>query len=160
MRCKDYSVTQVRIDRHRVGIVGLADALAAVVGCGLESRKAIEDRLLQLLARRNYIPEGQAGSYRRALWREYLRHQGLDISDLFDEVEVRVRGPEGDARDRVVDLLTSVLAEFELRPLISYSAELGDGAAPQLELAGRTFMRGVPTRRALRSAVYQTFSDW
>lgn len=160
VRCKDYSVTQVRIDMHRVGIVGLADALEAAAESGLEERSAIEDLLLDTVAARNYVPADHVAAYRRALWREFERHRGRDISPYFDDVHVTVRGPAGESRDRFVTLLAAVLAEFELRPLVHFEGQTTGDSALQLDLAGDTILRGMPTRRTLRSAIYRSFSDW
>lgn len=160
MRCRSFSVSQVLVGIHRVGIVGLRQACEKVSGAGLAGRAEVVNFLFEELAAENFIPEPQVANYRIALWREYLRFVGEDFSEYFSEIPVTVRGEPGEDRDRLVDVCTAVLAEFELRPVVAFASAAEEGPNPQLLVGGTMVARGVPSRRSLRATVRQRLSDW
>jgi hypothetical protein len=160
MKCKDYSIRQVLIGLHRVGIVGLNDAIRLAETADLEDQEAIVDFILASLKSQNYIPDEQLAEYRRSLWREYLRHHGEDFSELYTEVAVTVCGEPGEGRDRFVELTRSAMALFELRPVIGFAPPGEEGPNPQLIIGGDVVTRGPQTLRALEGAVRKSLSDW
>ena len=160
MRCGSYAVSQVLVGLHRVGLVGLRQACAKVVAAELTDREEIVDVLLSELAADNFIPDSQRGDYRVALWREYLRSVGEDFSEFFSEVEVTLRGEEGDDRDRLAALCASVFADFELRPVVEFEAADDDGPNSQLVIGDAVVARGLPTRKVLKAIIRQRLSDW
>ena len=160
MRCGSYAVSQVLVELHRVGIVGLRQACEKVAAGGLAAREEIVDFLRAELAADNFIPEGQQEAYRTALWREYLRFMGEDFSEFFSEIEVTVRGEPGEDRDRLAALCASVLADFELRPVTEFADADEEGPNPQLVIGGTTVARGLPSRKSLKATVRHRLSDW
>jgi hypothetical protein len=160
MRCGSYAVSQVLVGLHRVGLVGLRKACAKVTDACLSEREEIVDLLLAELAADNYIPEGQREGYRTALWREYLRSVGEDFSEFFSEIEITLHGEDTEDRDRLGDLCASVLAEFELRPVVEIEDAAGEGPFPQLVIGDSVVASGLPSRKALRSIIRQRLSDW
>jgi len=160
MKFKDYSVTQILVGLHRIGVVGLHDALRKAEEAGVTGRDAIVDRAMAQLGRQNYIPDALVEGYRIAVWREYLRGKGEDFSSFYSEVPVAVRGNPGEERDRFVEMVRSVLAEFELRPVVTLAPAVDDGPNPQLGIGGETIVRGMPSRQQLKLAVRQSMSDW
>jgi hypothetical protein len=160
MRCGDYAVSQVLVGLHRVGVVGLRQACAKIAASGLVEREEIVDALLEELAADNFIIDSQIEAYRIALWREYLRSQGRELSEFFSRIEVTVRGNAGEDRDRLIELFRSVLAEFELQPDLDLAAPVDDGSAPQIVIGDTTVATGFPTRRALKTTIRQRLSDW
>jgi hypothetical protein len=160
MKCKDYSVRQILIGLQRVGIVGLHDAVAAAADSGLQDRDAIVDLILETLRSNNYIPDDQIPDYRPALWREYLRDRGEDISELYTAVPVTVRGQDGEDRDRFVALLRAAMALFELQPEISFASPDAGGPSPVLVIGEDIVARGPQSRRGMEKAVRQSLSDW
>jgi hypothetical protein len=160
MRCSNFAVSQVLVGLHRVGIVGLNEALGDVERSGLDSREEIVALLRARLAEGNYIPERQRDDYDVALWREYLRHRGADFREFFSKVQVRVYGEPGEERDRVVALAQSVLAEFELRPEFVFEpCEPGEPGL-RLLIGDHEIVRGCPTAERFRLAVRRSLSDW
>jgi hypothetical protein len=155
---RDPSVAQVLIGLHRVGIVGLRDAIRRAEASGFEDRERLVDLLMEELAPRNYIPEHQRELYRTAVWRELLRHRGEDISTLYSEIPVVVRGPAGEARDRFVGRVASALAEFELRPAVVF--ERSSEAGTQLIVRGEVIGDAGQSRRSLEVALRHAVSDW
>lgn len=159
MKCKDPSVVQVLVGTSRVGIVGLRQALKEAEQAGLAGREEIVEFLLQGLEPDNYIPDPKNPLYRTALWREYLRHRGEDFSDFFSEVAVTVRADEGQGRDSFVKMLASVLAEFELEPVIDMEPAAA-GSALQMVIRGEVIVEGYPRRQDLKTALHKSVSDW
>lgn len=160
MRCASFSVSQVLVGLHRIGVVGLNQACEKVSVLGLDGREEIVDTLLAEIAADNFIPAGQEEDYRIALWREYLRFLGEDFRDFLSQIEVTVRGGPGEDRERLADLCVSVLAEFELRPVFEFAETGADGPDPQLVIGDETIVRGVPSRRTLKAIIRQRLSDW
>jgi len=160
MKCRDYSVTQILVGLHRVGVVGLRDALKLVEASGLDDREQLVDLMVGELAGDNYIPDGQVEAFRVALWRELLRHRGEDFSPFFEPVAVTVRGRPGEERDRFAELVRSVLAAFELRAEVTFEDHPGDGPSPQLLIGGEIVARGPHDRRRLEGAVRRSLTDW
>lgn len=160
MKCKDYSVSQVLVGLHRVGIVGLYDAIGAAEASGLEDREAIVDFMLDSLAAKNYIPDRQSEAYRIALWREYLRHRGERFSDFFSAAPVTVRGAPGPDRDEFVEMVRAVFSVLELRPIVTFEDEGVQGSGPELEIRDEIVVRGALSRRAMEKAVRHSLSDW
>jgi hypothetical protein len=157
MHFKDKSVTPIRVGLDQVGIVGLHHALKGTDDLDPEDPEAVVDRLMEILRPRNYIPEGQEDAYRTALWRELMRHRGRDFSPWYSELPVTVRGAPGDERDRFVELVSSVLATHELRPVFQF-----DDGGPRLELVIRdeVVATGPQNRASLDRAVRRTLSHW
>ena len=160
MRCKDHSVRQILIGLHRVGIVGLADAIKGAEASDLRDRESIVELILAMLRPDNYIPEQQLGDYRRALWREFLRHSGEDLSDFYTEIPVIIRGDPGEDRDRFLELTRAAMARFELQPVVELAPPGDEGPNPQLVIGGEVVARGPQTPRALENAVRRSLSDW
>ena len=160
MRCGSYAVSQVLVGLHRVGIVGLHQACEKVSAAGLSGREEVVDFLLAELAADNFIPKGQEEAHRTALWREHLRFLGKDFSEFFSEIEVTINGEPGEDRDRLAVLCTSVLADFELRPVLTFADADEEGPNPQLVIGDTTVVRGLPSERSLKAIVKQRLSDW
>ncbi len=160
MRFADHSVTQILVGLHRVGVVGLRDALKLAEASGLDDREQLVDHMLGQLAGDNYIPDTQVETFRIALWRELLRHRGEDCSPFFSPLEVTVRGRPGEERDRFTELVRSVLAGFELRAVVTHEDHPGEGPSPQLLVGGDVVARGQQDRRRLEGAVRRSLTDW
>jgi hypothetical protein len=160
MRFKDHSVTQVLVGLHRIGIVGLHEALRTAEEGGLEGRDTVVDWVMDHLERHNYLPDRLLEAFRTAVWREYLRHRGEDFSEFYSEVPVTVSGEPGEELDRFVDLVRSVLAELELRPVVAVAPAIGGGPNPRLEIGEATIVQGMPSYGVLKQAVRQSLSDW
>jgi hypothetical protein len=145
---------------HRVGIVGLRQALSDLEAAHLENEHDAIDFLVERLGQDNYIPESELEDYRTALRREVLRHRGEDFSAYLSTVEVTVHGDPGDTRDRFVEQLRTVFAEFELRPEINLSGPLDDGRHPLVRTGEHEILRGLQSLPATRLAIRKSFSGW
>jgi len=153
------STDTVLIGLRRVGLVGLREALRKLDEEPRLEEDAAVERLLEVLRRRNYIPEEHEEAYRRALGRELRRSRGGDLRPLFEEIAVTIRGAEGADRSRLLEDLGAILAELELRPALSFEPA-GPGENPQVVIGGEVIHRGPGPRPRLRTAVERTLSDW
>jgi hypothetical protein len=153
-------VERVLVGLHRVGLVGLRDALATVAAEGVIEREAVVDRLLGILAADNYLPEPPSPDLRLALWREFERFRGRPVAHLYPEVDVELRGPRGPRGDRLVALLTDVLAEFELRPSVHWTPPAPDQRDLVLVARDEVVTEGLPSRVRLKAALRKIVSDW
>jgi len=160
MRAKEYSVTQVLIGTHRVGLVGLRGCLQMVGRSDLEDKDAIIGLMMEELSRSNFIPETRAEEYRAAVWREYLRSRGEDFSEFYSELPVVLRGGSDEERDRLDRMITSALAKHELRPAMTVVRAAEEDLELVLEIDGEVVVRGLPTLDGLRKAVRHRLSDW
>jgi len=160
MKCKDSGVDQIRVGVQQVGIVGFRDALKNAVESGLNGRDEIVEFLMAKLEENNYLPERMKELYRTALWREYLRYTGRDYSHYFSNIAVTVRGEEGEARDRFVEVLTSVLKKLELSPIVTFDTPAADEPSPQLIINDQTVIQGFYGQPQLEAAIHKTISGW
>ena len=154
------SVPQVLIGLDRVGLVGLEQAFEKADESGLKEPEELVALLMEALSGPNYIPGASENEYRKTVWREYLRHRGEDIRNLYPEIEVVVRGEAGEDRDRIVGALTTILAEHELKPSFRYEPPDPDGVNPQVSIAERVVVRGAQSESAIRKAVRAQMDDW
>lgn len=148
------------IGLHRVGLVGLQQALKELEAKDLRNRNEVLAFLLERLAGENYLPDTETEAYEFALWREVLRHRGEDFSEFFSAVEVTVSGDGGGTRDRFVDLIRSVFAEFELQPTIVLADRVDNGRQPVLTHGDHEILRGLQSPQATRLAIRKSFSGW
>lgn len=160
MGCRTYGVAQVMVDLHRVGIVGLRQALSDLDAAQLDDEREAVDFLVERLAEDNYVPVSEMEAYRAALWREVLRHRGEDFSAFFPVVEATVYGEEGEDRDRFVARVRAVFSEFELRPEITLVRPADDGRHPLLRVGEHEILRGLQSLPATRLAIRKSFSGW
>jgi hypothetical protein len=158
--CKDFGVTQVLVGLHRVGVVGLRQAIQDVDSSSLTEREVVVQRLLDLLRPDNYIPGRQLEDFKVALWREYLRFKGEDFSKFFSPIDVDVFGTPGPELDSWKAQLTSVFSDFELTPVFNAHLSQEYGPSPQLRIAGQLVVSGQKSREKLKTAIRLSFSDW
>ena len=157
MHFKDKSVTPIRVGLDQIGIVGLHDALKQADELDSSDREGAVDRMMEILAPSNYIPDSQVEAYRTAFRRELLRHRSRDFSAWHSELPVTVSGIPGDERDRFVALVKTVLAAHELRPVFTLAV---GGRSPELVIRDEVVASGSQNRASLDRAVRRTLSHW
>lgn len=161
MKCgKPANLGLILIGLHQIGVIGLYDALKKAEVSGLTDREEIVDLLVELLERENYTPDSQKEAYRLALWREFLRLRGEDISEFYSDVEVRVRGENGKERDSFVEMMVSVFGDFELKPNVTYVQAVEEDPTPELLIGDETVVRGCQDRKNFKRAVGKRISEW
>jgi len=153
-------VSQIMVGLRVVGIVGLEEALRVTRDEAPEGREDTVERLLELVSASNYVPAPPPADYRDALWREYRRQLGEDIRELYSPLDVVVLGPPDRDREMFVEMLRSILAEYELRPAIAYGPPDGDGPYPRLLIDGETVARGLKARHVFKQRIRKRISYW
>jgi hypothetical protein len=157
--CASFGVSQILVGLFRVGVVGLKQAFDKADAAGLSEPASTLDLLMATLRAENYVPESLAVPYRRAVWREYLRHRGEDITPFFSEVPVTVQCDAAEERERVAATLIPLLAKLELRPTFTF-AQASGAAGARLLIGEHAVIDGDLTRERLEAAVRLSVSDW
>jgi hypothetical protein len=160
MKVRLRSVSEVLIGLDRIGLVGLEEAFDRADESGLGDREELVSFLMEALSTRNFIPPASENEYRKAVWREYLRHRGEDIRHLYSEIEVVVRAEAGEDRDRIVGAVKAVLNEHELEPSFRHESPGPAGASPTVSIAGQVVVRGARGESAIRKAIKARMDDW
>ncbi|MDJ0986972.1 MAG: hypothetical protein QNJ26_15640, partial [Desulfobacterales bacterium] len=88
-------VTQIKVGKNRMGIIGLKQALSKVAQvCAGRPDDEITTELLDRLAKMNYIPDHARTAYGQAFLREFKKSVGQPIEESEDNyLEVKVLGP-------------------------------------------------------------------
>ena len=87
--------TQIRVGKHKIGIIGLKAALAetATGGKGMPDDQ-IADELLKILSKSNYIETSFKDEYAKAFLREFKKHIGEPVSEASgQELQIQILGP-------------------------------------------------------------------
>jgi small redox-active disulfide protein 2 len=121
-------ITQVKIGRHRIGIIGLKPTLAEVAEtCADQSNEEIRGELLKRLKKQNYIPESSKEKYGRAFLREFNKFTGRPVEDSdTDEVEIKVLGPGCARCNKLEQDLMAVMAEVGMAADLEHVTDISE----------------------------------
>jgi len=108
-------ITQIWVKDCRVGLVGLAETLAAVAEAFAgRSDEDCREELLRRIAARNYVPASAREGYGRALLRELYHFLGRPVPEEADNgLKVAVLGPGCPQCDRLAQEVMAVLGELK-----------------------------------------------
>jgi hypothetical protein len=140
--------------------VGLQESLKQVEKSGVTERDEVVEVMLSTLWEMNYIPSHVLDEYRDALWREYMRHNGEDIRDLYSIIDVAVRGEQGPELERFMRALRIAFGEHELKPAVTLEPPDPSGRNPQMLIDGEVVLAGTAREREVEKAVRAQISDW
>ncbi len=106
-------VTQIKIDRHTIGVLGLKDLMEEMVEEWSERPdKEVQAELLKRLTRKNYIPDKAKANYAKAFLREFKKFLGKPYEEETPEgLEIKVLGPGCVQCNRLEQELMLVMAE-------------------------------------------------
>lgn len=87
-------ITQIKVGRHRMGIIGLQPVLEEVSRqLGDQSDPAVTAELIRRLSEFNYIPENRREEYGRSFLREFKKFAGQPIErENLEGIEIKVLG--------------------------------------------------------------------
>ena len=152
-------VTQIRVNGHLIGLVGLQGAMAEVSRSRIgKTDEAIQDAVLDRLSAKNYIPASVRKFYGPALLREFKKFLGEPVGDEPSAgLHVLILG-EGCTRcDQLERSVLEVLAEMNLPAGVDHVTEpreiakYGVMGTPALVIGGRVFWVGsVPPKSRLK----------
>jgi small redox-active disulfide protein 2 len=157
-------ITQIIIAGASVGLTGLDEAVRAVDREVIEDEETIADMLIDLISKRNYVPESSRSEYRRALLIEYKKRKGQYVeTDTGRRAEILVLGPGCANCDRLMKEMRAVLAELDLTANLTHVKDLaaiagyGPVATPGLVMNGKIVSQGrVPNRARLIQLLKET----
>jgi small redox-active disulfide protein 2 len=121
-------ISQIKIGRDRVGIIGLKLVLAKVAETSAaRTDEEIRAELLKRLDKRNYIPESWKDEYGNAFLREFKKFAGRSIEDLEpDGLEIKVLGPGCARCNQLEQDLMAVMAEMNLPADIEHVTDIAE----------------------------------
>jgi small redox-active disulfide protein 2 len=121
-------ITQIRIGKDRVGIIGLKLVLAEVAETfAAQTDSEIRAELLRRLDQRNYIPESWKDEYGKAFLREFNKFTGRSIEDLEpDGLEIKVLGPGCARCNQLKQDLIAVMTELEMAADLEHVTDIAE----------------------------------
>ena len=121
-------ITQIKIGKDRVGVIGLKLVLTEVAeASAVQSDEEIRTELLKRLAKRNYIPESSKEEYANAFLREFKKFTGCPIENSGpDGLEIKVLGPGCERCNQLEQDLMAVMAEMNLPADIEHVTDIAE----------------------------------
>jgi small redox-active disulfide protein 2 len=121
-------ITQIKIGKDRVGVIGLKLVLTEVAeASAVQSDEEIRTELLKRLAKRNYIPESSKEEYANAFLREFKKFTGCPIENSGpDGLEIKVLGPGCARCNQLEQDLMAVMAEMNLPADIEHVTDIAE----------------------------------
>jgi len=107
------SVTQIKIGKHKTGIIGLEKVLEQIVKEGQQgSDQKIATAMIEKLSKKNYIPATVINLYEEAFVREYKKFIGEPIPELSTNgIEIKVLGAGCPTCDKLEQTLMTLIEE-------------------------------------------------
>lgn len=112
----DFEVTQIKIGKHKVGIIGLKNALEEMAdNFAQKSDDGVIKELLNRISKTNYIPDHMREGYGRAFLREFRKFLGQFYQEEYSgELEIKVLGAGCTRCDRLEKDVMDALNEMDL----------------------------------------------
>ena len=109
-------ITQIKIGRHRMGIIGLKHVLTAISQeFDGRSDNAVSAELIRRLSKFNYIPEKSQKDYKQAFLREFKKFIGQPFEhDNIEGLQIKVLGGGCPCCDDLEQDLMAVMTEMNL----------------------------------------------
>jgi small redox-active disulfide protein 2 len=76
-------ITQIIVEGHRIGMIGLSDVIQEVKQLRLDIDERIQRELLKRIKQQNYVPDSKTEEYGQALLREFKRSLGIEVNEIF-----------------------------------------------------------------------------
>ena len=153
-------VTQIKVGKNRMGIIGLKQILSDVAEAyTARPDSEIEAELLKRLSKLNYIPGHAQTAYGQAFLREFKKSTGKAIEETDSNyLEVKVLGPGCSRCNQLEQDIMAVMDEMELPGNIEHVtdinaiSEYGVMGTPALILNGKVMAVGsVPPKAKLKT---------
>ena len=152
-------IAQIRVGRHRTGIIGLKHVLEEVSQEFADrSDDKITGELIRRLSKLNYMPKNSLKDYKPALLREYKKFVGQPYErSSLEGLEIKVLGSGCPCCDGVEQDLMSVITEMDLVAEIEHvtdATEIGNygvTGTPALIINGKVKCVGkIPTKEDVK----------
>lgn len=150
-------ITQIRIGRFTIGIIGLDAALSEAEAANLPPAAAAARAILDRLRKLNCVAPGAESEYLEALLREYRKHLGQPVREPPPEgVDVKVLGPGCPNCEMLEQLVRKVMAVERIAGSLDHVRDIDEirtyriFLTPGLVINGRVRCAGrVPSEREL-----------
>jgi len=121
-------ITQIKIGKDRVGIIGLKLVLTEVAeASAAQADEEIRTELLKRLAKRNYFPESSKEEYGNAFLREFKKSTGRPVENSGpDGLEIKVLGPSCARCNQLEQDLMAVMAEMNMVADIEHVTDIAE----------------------------------
>lgn len=145
-------VTQIKIGKHTVGLVGLKEALNDMIDSYAEEPDDIvAEELLKRLSKKNYIADKVQKDYKRAFVREFRKSLGQPFEDETSEgLEIKILGEGCAICNSLEDEVREVLSEMSLGADLEHVRDAeqivryGVKGTPALIINGKVMSVGSP----------------
>ena len=154
-------ITQIRIGKHKIGIIGLETAVRDLAETKQEMRDyEIQNTLLKILSKKNYISENVKREYGKAFLNEFKKFVGQPVTRTRHEeqVEIKVLGRGCNRCDQLMQDVMGVASELDLRTDIDHIKDLkeigkfGAVGTPALVINGKIKSMGhVPSKLKIKA---------
>ncbi len=154
-----HDVTQIKVGNFTAGIIGLKPLLELMASeFAHKTNEEIEEHMLQVLGKSNYIPSGARDRYGAAFVREFRKFMGQPFQETSSGgLDIKVLGPGCFQCDNLEKTLMEVLAEIQVAAGVEHVKDIREIASygimgvPALIVNGRVVATGsVPPRRKIK----------
>jgi small redox-active disulfide protein 2 len=162
------SVTQIKVGKHRTGIVGLDKVLKEMSEMRPQmSEKEIASKMIEKLSKKNYIPSEAYDKYSKAFIREQKKYMGEPIpEDPLEAVEIKVLGAGCPNCDKLETTLMELIEEMGIAADLEHVrdmkeiAKYGVMGSPALVVNRKVKAMGsVPPKPKLKNFILQAATE-
>lgn len=149
--------SRIRVGDHQVGLIGLQQALEAIAQShACKADEEVQDALLEILSKRNHIPNSARRDYCQAFVREFRKFLGRPYEEpAAESMHILVLGPGCSQCNRLEQTVMQVLNEMALPASLEHVTDLkeiakyGFVSTPALVINGKIAAMGAgpPARK-------------
>jgi len=158
-------VTQIKIDKHKVGFVGLEEVFKDIAELYAEQPDdVVAEELLIRLSKKNYISDKVQKEYGRAFVREFRKFLGQPVGDESPEgLEIKVLGAGcvlcNSLENEVMEVLSEIGLSADLEHVrdVEQIAKYSVKGTPALIINGKVMCSGrIPSKNMIRKWLEKT----
>ena len=158
-------VTQIKIDKHKVGFVGLEEVFKDIAELYAEQPDdVVAEELLIRLSKKNYISDRVQKEYGRAFVREFRKFLGQPVGDERPEgLEIKVLGAGcvlcNSLENEVMEVLSEIGLSADLEHVrdVEQIAKYSVKGTPALIINGKVMCSGrIPSKNMIRKWLEKT----
>ncbi len=153
---KDYRL--VLVGNTQVGLIGLKEIFEDLKSHRGESNATLKEVLVEMAAKKNYIPDAIKEDYRKALYKEFKKFLGENVAEERSEIlEVIVLGPGCFSCSQLEKDILAVLSEIGMKASLNHitdpnmMAQYGILPTPALIINGTLKSKGtIPSKSMIK----------
>jgi len=161
-------VVQIRVGKHRTGVVGLEEAMKDVrEECHNCSDQKIGEIMVEKLSKKNYIPSTDENLYESALLREYKKFIGEPVPKIpVNGIEIKILGAGCPTCDRLEQDLMGLIEELDVQANLEHIRDIkkisqyGVMGTPAIVINDKVKVVGsVPSKARLKEFILEVQAD-